>query len=267
MDGIKETLAKKVGPLPVYMWGALVALAVGGYLLYKRNKAASASSTAAGTSTTAASTLPATATTGYVMSDTGGQGWEGYNNGGSPAVTTPTGTTPLYTAISSGAEALGLASSNFPLFENPAPGVYTPYTGGVAGIQNAIKKGWTTNAAQLFYIDPTPPSDAGTSAAPIPSTTPAVAAAATAPVTPVATPVANSTNPATAIAPSALSGTPTAPAVAPQALSGPAALAAATAGTPLYSSTGVPYTGGIAGIQNAIKLGWAAHAEPLFTAA
>jgi hypothetical protein len=260
MADIKESLIKKLGPLPVYAWGGLVVVAIVGYMLYKRHQTSASTATAAGTSTTAASTLPSSATTGYVISgDNGGSGWQGYNNNGSNATTSTS--SDVYTAITSGAEALGLANANYPLYENPAPGIYTPYTGGAAGILNAIKLGWATNAAQLYYINPNPTS------ATTPTATPAVAAAATAPVTAVNTPVANSSNPASAIAPSALSGPtiPATPAAAP--LSGPAALAAAQAGTPLYSSTGVPYTGGIAGIQNAIKLGWAKYAEPLYAAA
>src|ERR1019366_1783365 len=231
-----EQLKKKSGPLPMYVWIGLVVVAGVGYMLWKRSQ--TASTAAAGTSSaTGSSTVPASA--GYAISgDTGAQGWSGYNNQGSPAVTSSAPGT-IYTAITSGAEALGLANAQFPMYVNPAPGVYTPYTGGVAGIGNAMKLGWDTHATQLYYINPNP-----TSASTPESIAPAVAAAATAPVSAVNTPVLNPGAPAGAIAPSALTGPVGASTPPPAPLTGPAALAAASAGTPLYSSTGVPYTGG-----------------------
>ena len=48
---IKETLTKKVGPLPVYMWAALGSVAILGFILWRRSQSNAAA--ASGTNTAA----------------------------------------------------------------------------------------------------------------------------------------------------------------------------------------------------------------------
>lgn len=201
-----EQLKKKIGPLPMYVWIGLVVVAGVGFMLWKRSQT-NAAAAAAGTSTTAASTLPSTATAGYVMSgDNGGDNYTGYNNNGSPAVTSA----PQYALLASAGDVINAMQQGWQIFSMPAPGMYAPFNGTPQSFgPSAATYGGKVPA--FLYTSGVAP----TAASPI-TTAPAVAAAATAPVTAVSTPVGSGTgNPATAIAPSALMG-PTAPATAPQ---------------------------------------------------
>lgn len=222
--GIGAKLSKKLGPLPVWAWGlAGVSLAYLGYRYWSSKQAAASTSTAAtavgaGTSATGAPT------------DTSGGG--GYSDGGGGQLSTllqqlqtqmATGTPATstnYSAFPTLAAALSAAQSGTPVYEETAPGVFTAYSGGIPGIEAAIKNKWggtfyaPTNGAVAGVSGAAAPTTT-TSEAPSPVSTPAAAAAATTP-SPAISPVTSG---------GSLGGTPTtgptigptAPAVAPAA--------------------------------------------------
>jgi len=100
MDGIKETFTKKVGPLPVWAWAALVVAAILAYMYFTKTGLFGAATPAAGTSTGASNGgyNPATAT------DTSGGGGGGLGDLG-PAGPIDTTNMPGSTATGGGQSA------------------------------------------------------------------------------------------------------------------------------------------------------------------
>lgn len=170
--GIGSKLTKKVGPLPLWAWVAGGGAAA--FLLYRWYSARQAASASSATTATQPTTSDGTSSTpgsnGY--QDVPGLGTlqqelaalqQQINGGTSSGSGTSLGS---YVPITSGPAALAAAQAGTPLYQETAPGVFSLYTGGIAGIENAIKLGWSTHATQLFAQPNGTISGAGGSATP-----------------------------------------------------------------------------------------------------
>lgn len=117
-------LTRKFGPLPAWAWAGL---AVGGYLIYKQRKAASAASASSTPITSTAATAPiAQAPSGYGYQGPGGGGF--FNPG--PIPTGAMGATntggPQYFALNSTNSGPYLNTPGNTEYYQPAPGTFLP---------------------------------------------------------------------------------------------------------------------------------------------
>lgn len=196
--GIGGTLGKKFGPLPVWGWGLVVgALGIVAYRYYAAKNAASAS-----TAATTAVGAGTTATGAPLGTSVGGNGYSGgdvaaqlaaltaqLQSQGTGSTSAGPGTAPTvgsnpgggffappggggyessgglnYLAVTSSAELAQLLAAGQQVFEQPAPGVFVPYTGG--NVASAHQN--TPLFIQSPFSGPAPtPSGAGGSASPV----------------------------------------------------------------------------------------------------
>ena len=164
--GIGSKLTKKLGPLPVWGWGLVGVVAA--YFVYKYISGKSAASAAA----TTAATAPTTGTTGLGSADTGAgstASGNGYNGGGegqlgqilsllqsqSPS-SGASANPPNYQLLNTSADVSQAIAAGWQIFNQPAPGMYTPWNG------TAISSGYGTSVEPPTLYTTGVPKGSGT---------------------------------------------------------------------------------------------------------